>query len=96
MVRLCALLTKYLPLWYLKQEEVLKMPPTLELPSIEFITTPDGKPKSVILSLKDWQRVNETLKIMSSKELMQSIKRAKKQLHSKIKLLSLKEVLENL
>lgn len=72
------------------------MAKTLELPDVEFITTPDGKPKSVILSLEDWQRVSETLKIMSSKELMQSIRRAKQQLHSKAKLLSLKEVFENL
>lgn len=69
---------------------------TLELPKVEFITTPEGKPKSVVLSLKDWERINETLKIMSSKELMQSIRRAKQQLHNRIKLLSLKEVLENL
>lgn len=69
---------------------------TLELPKVEFITTPEGKPKSVVLSLKDWERINETLKIMSSKELMQSIRRAKQQLHNRIKLLSLEEVLENL
>jgi hypothetical protein len=66
------------------------------LPKIDFITTPEGKPKSVVLSLKDWQRVNETLKIMSSKELMQSIRRAKKQLRSKTKLLSIEEVLRKL
>lgn len=69
---------------------------TFELPKVEFITTPEGKPKSVVLSLKDWERISETLKIMSSKELMQSIRQAKQQLHNRIKLLSLKEVLENL
>jgi PHD/YefM family antitoxin component YafN of YafNO toxin-antitoxin module len=72
------------------------MPKTLELPEIEFITTPEGKPKSVVLSLEDWRRISETLKIMSSKELIQSIRRAKRQLRSKTKLLSLKEVLESL
>ena len=72
------------------------MPKALELPQIEFITTPEGKPKSVVLSLEDWRRINETLKIMSSKELMQSIRRAKRQLRSKTKLLSFKEVLESL
>jgi PHD/YefM family antitoxin component YafN of YafNO toxin-antitoxin module len=69
---------------------------TFELPEVEFITTPDGKPKSVVLSLEDWKRITETLKIISNKELMQSIKRAKQQLCAGTKLLSLKEVLENL
>jgi len=69
---------------------------TLELPEIEFITTPEGKPKAVVLSLEDWKRISETLKIMSNKELLQSIRRAKQQLRSGTKLLSLKKVLENL
>lgn len=69
---------------------------TLELPKVDFITTPEGKPKSVVLSIDDWKRISETLKIMSSKELMQSLKRAKLQLRSGAKLLSLKEVMENL
>jgi PHD/YefM family antitoxin component YafN of YafNO toxin-antitoxin module len=69
---------------------------TLELPKVDFITTPEGKPKSVILSIDDWKRISETLKIMSSKELMQSVKRAKQQLRSVVKLLSLEEVMENL
>ena len=68
----------------------------LELPKVEFITTPEGKPKSVVLSLEDWKRISETLKIMSNKELMLSIKRAKQQLRSGAKLLALKEVLDNL
>jgi PHD/YefM family antitoxin component YafN of YafNO toxin-antitoxin module len=69
---------------------------TLELPKVEFITTPEGKPKSVIVSLEDWKRISETLKIMSNKEFMQSIRRAKQQLRSRANLLSLEEVLENL
>jgi PHD/YefM family antitoxin component YafN of YafNO toxin-antitoxin module len=69
---------------------------TLELPKVDFITTPEGKPKSVILSIDDWKRISETLKIMSSKELMQSVKRAKQQLRSGVKLLSIEEVMENL
>lgn len=69
---------------------------TLELPKVEYITSTEGKPKSVVLSLEDWERISETLKIMSSKDLMQSIRRAKKQLRGNVKLLSLKEVLENL
>jgi len=69
---------------------------TLELPKVEYITSTEGKPKSVVLSLEDWKRITETLKIMSGKELMQSIKRAKRQLRSNTRLLSLKEVMENL
>ncbi len=69
---------------------------TLELPQVEYITSSEGKPKSVILSIEDWKRITETLKIMSSRELMQSIRRAKRQLSSKKGLLSLEEVLKNL
>lgn len=69
---------------------------TLELPDVEFITTPEGKPKSVVISLEDWKRITETLKIISNKELMNSIKRAKQQIRSGAKLHSFKEVLENL
>jgi PHD/YefM family antitoxin component YafN of YafNO toxin-antitoxin module len=68
----------------------------LELPKVEYITSPEGKPKSVVVSLEDWKRITETLKIMSSKELTQSIKRAKQQLRHKTNLLSLDEVFENL
>jgi len=71
------------------------MPKTLELPEVEFITTPEGKPKSVILSIEDWMRINETLKIMSNKELTQSIKKAKQQLLAGTKPLSFEEVFEN-
>ena len=59
------------------------MQKTIELPKVDIITTPEGKPKSVILSIDDWKRISETLKIMSNKELMQSIKRAKQQLSRK-------------
>lgn len=69
---------------------------TLELPKVEYITSPEGKPKSVVISLEDWKRITETLKIMSNKGLMQSIRRAKQQLRINTKLLSLQEVLENL
>jgi len=79
-----------------KKQGDLNMPKTLELPEIEFITTPEGKPKSVVISFEDWRRISETLKIMSSKELIQSIRRAKRQLRSKTRLLSLEEVLESL
>ncbi|NCO83912.1 MAG: hypothetical protein COZ31_09635 [Nitrospirae bacterium CG_4_10_14_3_um_filter_44_29] len=69
---------------------------TLALPKVEYITSTEGKPKAVVLSLEDWKRITETLKIMSSKELMESIRLAKKQLRGTTKLLSLKEVMENL
>lgn len=72
------------------------MPKIIEAPKVEFITSPEGKPKSVVISIEDWNRINETLKIMSNKDLMHSIRRAKQQLRNNTKLLSLKEVLENL
>lgn len=72
------------------------MAKALGFPEIEFITTPEGKPRSVVLSLEDWKRINETLKIMSDKELMRSIRRAKQQLRDGTRLLSFEEVLENL
>jgi hypothetical protein len=89
-------LTLNLPFAKLHRVRRYKNAKSLELPEIEFITTPDGKPKSVVISFEDWKRVSETLKIMSSKELMQSIRRAKRQLRGKAKLLSLEEVLESL
>ena len=72
------------------------MPKTLEMPHVEFITSSEGKPKSVVVSIEDWKRITETLKIMSNKELLQSIRRAKQQLQSGAKLLSFEEVFENL
>lgn len=69
---------------------------TLELPKVEFITSLEGKPKSVVISIEDWKRITETLKIISNKELMNSIRRAKQQLRSGAKLHPLKEVLGNL
>lgn len=68
----------------------------LELPEVEFITSSEGKPKAVVVSIKDWKRISETLKIMSAKELMASIRRARKELRSGTKLLTKKEVFENL
>jgi len=68
----------------------------LELPKIEFITASDGKPKSVVLSLADWKRITETLKIISSKGLIKSIRRAKQQRRNGTKLLSFDEVFKNL
>ena len=72
------------------------MAQTIKLQSIEFITTPEGKTKSVVLSLADWQKINETLHIMSNRELFQSIRRAQKQLKKGTKMLTFEEVFENL
>lgn len=79
-----------------KKQGDLTMLKTIEFPKVEYITSPEGKPKSVVISLEDWKRISETLKIMSNKKLMQSIRRAKQQLRANTKLLSLQEVLENL
>jgi len=74
--------------------EVIKMQHAIELPSVEFITTNKGEPKSVIVDVKDWQRIVETLKIISSKKLRQSIAIAKKELHRGAKLLTLEETFD--
>ncbi|MFA5778858.1 MAG: hypothetical protein WC947_01840 [Elusimicrobiota bacterium] len=66
----------------------------LELPKIEFITTAKGRPKSVVLDFSDWKKIVETLKIMSSKELRQSITRAKSELQRGSKLFTLKEIFD--
>jgi len=68
----------------------------LELPKVDFITAPDGKTRAVVLSLADWKRISETLKIISSKELTKSINRAKQQLRKGTKLLTFDEVFKNL
>ena len=62
----------------------------------EFITTPSGKPRAVILSIADWEKISETLNIMSSKELIDSIGRAKNELKKGVRLLSVKETFANL
>lgn len=80
----------------LKKEREFIMAQTIKLRSIEFITTPEGKTKSVVLSLADWQKINETLHIMSNRELFQSIRRAQKQLKKGTKMLTFEEVFENL
>lgn len=68
----------------------------LELPKVEFITAPDGKARAVVLSLADWKRISETLKIISNRGLIKSIRRAKQQLRKGTKLLSFDEVFKNL
>ncbi len=68
----------------------------LALPHVEYIASFNGKPKAVILDLKDWERITETLKILSNKEFTASIQRARKQLRQKARLLTHKEVFHSL
>lgn len=63
---------------------------------IEYLTSPLGKPRAVVIKIEDWDRIAETLSISSSKELMASLKRARAQLSKGEKLLSMEEVLSNL
>ena len=62
----------------------------------EFITTSSGKPRAVILSIADWEKISETLNIMSSKKFMKSLDRAKRQLREGVRLLSFEETFANL
>lgn len=66
------------------------------LPRIEYIASSNGKPKAVILDIKDWERIAETMKILSTRELTASIARARKQLRRKTRLLTHREVFSNL
>jgi len=34
----------------------------IELPKVEYITSTEGKPKSVVLSIEDWKHIREILK----------------------------------
>ena len=68
----------------------------IDLTSIRYIATPSGKPKDVIISIRDWKKLVETLQIMSSKKLLNSINKAKRQLRTKTNLLSYNEVFNNL
>lgn len=66
------------------------------LSKFEFITTTSGKPKAVVINIKDWNRIAESLSISNNEELMTSFLRAKSQAAKGAKLLSLKEVIGNL
>ena len=68
------------------------MQQAVALNNLKFITTPEGKPKSVVIDINDWEKIVETLRITSSRELMSSIRRAKKELKIGTGLLKLKEV----
>ena len=68
----------------------------LSLPRIEYIASSNGKPKAIILDLKDRERIAETLKILSNKKLTASIVRARRQLRRRVRLLTHSEVFGNL
>lgn len=59
---------------------------------IEYVLTKKGEPVAVIVSIDRFRSLAETLGIMSDKEFMASIKRAKEELRKGRKLLSREEV----
>jgi len=70
--------------------------PTLSLKELRYITSEDGKPNAVIISLEDFKRMMETLEIMSDRELTASINRARVELRKGRRLLSHREVFGDL
>ena len=69
-----------------------KMVPPFSSKEIEYVMTGKGEPIAVIVSIDRFQRLAETLGIMSNQEFMASIGRAKKELKKSKGLLSRQEV----
>lgn len=66
------------------------------MPTVDYVASVNGKPKAVIMSIEDWERISGTLKILSNKEFAVSLARARRQLKDKVKLLSHQEVFGDL
>ena len=63
---------------------------------LELITSASCEPRSVVLSISDWEKIAETLNITSSNELMESIGRAKAELRKGLPLLTTEETFADL
>lgn len=74
----------------------VKTAPSFNIKNIRYITSEDGKPKEVILSIADFKRIAETLDIVSDKELLDSINRARYGLRKGNKLLTHEQVFSGL
>ena len=66
--------------------------PLNSLRSLQFITSPEGEPQSVIISLDEFTSLLETFNIQVKKELMESIDRAREELSKSNSLLTYEEV----
>ncbi|MBI4063559.1 MAG: hypothetical protein HY401_04575 [Elusimicrobia bacterium] len=68
----------------------------ITVPEVEYIASANGHRKAVILSLRDWKRIKETLAVVTDRSLYSSLQRARKQLRQKVRLLTHKEVFGDL
>ena len=71
--------------------------PFKDLQSLRFITSPQGEPQSVILSIEEFKLLFETLSVEAKASLMDSIDQARQQLREGQPLMAFAEVFgENL
>jgi PHD/YefM family antitoxin component YafN of YafNO toxin-antitoxin module len=66
--------------------------PLTSLRSLRFITSPEGEPQSVIISIDEFSSLLETFNIQAKKELIESIDRAREELSKSSSLLTYEEV----
>lgn len=66
--------------------------PITWLRSLRFITSPEGEPQSVIISIDEFTSLLETLNIQAKKDLIESIDRAREELSKTNSLLTYEEV----
>ena len=66
--------------------------PLTKLRSLRFITSPEGEPQSVIISIDEFASILETLNIQAKKDLIESIDRAREELSKTNSLLTYEEV----
>jgi len=62
------------------------------LKSLQFITSSEGEPKSVVISIDEFTSLLETLNIQAKKDLIESIDRARSKLSKSNSLLTYEEV----
>jgi PHD/YefM family antitoxin component YafN of YafNO toxin-antitoxin module len=66
--------------------------PLTNLRSLRFITSREGEPQSVIISIDEFASILETLNIQAKKDLMASIDRAREELSRTNSLMTYEEV----
>ena len=66
--------------------------PLTSLRSLRFITSPEGEPQSVIISIDEFASLLETLNIQAKKDLIESIDRAREELSKSNSLSTYEEV----
>jgi|GEM_PF-766065 len=66
--------------------------PLTSLRSLRFITSRDGEPQSVIISIDEFASLLETLHIQAKKDFIESIDRAREELSTSKSLMTFEEV----